>query len=110
MAGQDTSTVAPSLLRAVAEATQPFGPFLQGSSLHALEVLLHWHQSACKNHPICCEAYQACFSSKKGSSCIKISSLIVCAPRSEGHSVIQLQRIAAFQAFCPQACLCDRNI
>lgn len=38
MTTQDTSTVAPNLIRAVAEATQPFGPFLQGSSLHALEV------------------------------------------------------------------------
>lgn len=38
MALQDTSTVAPSLIRAVAEATQPFGPFLQGPSLHVLEV------------------------------------------------------------------------
>ena len=38
MSNQETSTVAPSLIRAVAEATQPFGPFLQGPSLHALEV------------------------------------------------------------------------
>ena len=32
------TTVAPRLLRAVAEATQPYGPFLQGPALHALEV------------------------------------------------------------------------
>lgn len=38
MAGQDTSTVAPRLIRAIAEATQPFGPFLSGSALHILEV------------------------------------------------------------------------
>lgn len=32
------TTVAPRLIRAVAEATQPYGPFLQGQALHALEV------------------------------------------------------------------------
>ena len=34
------TTVAPRLVRAVAEATQPYGPFLQGPALHTLEVMI----------------------------------------------------------------------
>jgi hypothetical protein len=36
------STVAPRLVRAVSEATQPFGAFLQGPPLHVLEASYLW--------------------------------------------------------------------
>ncbi len=40
-------TIAPRLIRAVAESTQPYGPFLEGSSLHQLEVCAAFSWSRC---------------------------------------------------------------